>query len=1298
MPDWNALRRRAYRQHQELRVHLSPDAPLLPSADSLLAAAATAADVERRGVPMGDSLLAGAHAVLDRDIPGIWYASGEGVSRARQRFAQAHEFGHFWLHPEIGQDACIAPDTPDAFAPPELRLNATQVAEGYSSRERREAEANLFAAELLLPGPVLRRLVRDEGWSASRIADQSGLSLSCVVSQLASALLTGERRKEKGERDAVTAVPVQDSDASNTAVFGGDKEPQNNAAPFSFLLSPFSSPSDLDASQREAAHIADGPVLVDAGPGTGKTRTLIARILFLLGEKHVSPENILALTFSNKAAEEMRTRLRASVGDLADRVWIGTFHAFGMELLRKEGHALGLSSAPELLDTPDAILLLLEHLDRLELNRLQYLSFPILPFGDILACISRAKDELQTPDDYALAGQEQLEQAARQTKKPDADKLREAGEKSLEVARVYRVYQELLRREGKLDFGDLLMRAVELLDARPDVRARWQAQYPHILADEYQDINRASARLVQRLAGKGRGLWAVGDLRQAIYRFRGASSANVRDFERDFPGGRRVQLTRNYRSLPPIVALFGGYAGRMNGTSTTFADWQPQRTMEFIEFEWAQRVQEAQAAQGVDTAREAQAEVSVPTQTGARTQQVQAGAQTQAQVRTTNPMPAVTLAVADDEEAQADGIAGSINLWEARGVGRGEQVILCHTHRQAARLADLLGARNVETQHRSGLFERDEIKDLLALLSLACEPEGTALRRVACFAEYAIPAPDALSLLRAARAQKKTFPAALILAADLPGLSSQGRTGFARLLEHIRPYLYHGSAWALLTGYLFETSGFLRPLVSDESVEGRQKLLAVNELLSVALRLSKRFEQEATEEENAQALFLRYLRFLQSCGQEKSLRVGEGEGAADGVRLMTVHQSKGLEFPVVYLPNMIKGQFPPGKHGSMVAPPDVWTQADRKNIEDTQDAQGEGDGAARARTGKIDGPTDDDEDDEAQCLFFVALSRARDALILSRPLTWNGKPVEPSYLLQNCEPDLNACGAQRVSWTRANAAMGNNTEKNIEDNSAVEDRVTFSGENVSKADNEADREADAGAEPLTISASAAEQYRRCPRQYYYQRVLRLPIRDEASAYLAYHQTLEAAVTWMQMEGTEGRAPTLDESQARLEQEWRQGHVALQSAHGRVLQDKARQMLTGAYQATEQAQAAPTSLELTAHLEHGTVNLRMDHAEEGAGGELRLVDYKTNRDDKDHLHPRLALARHAARQSHGARSIQIFLGYLQDDEQIEVKEKATLEAARVEKYNQDLKGIRARRFEPSPGSECARCPYFLVCPF
>ncbi|HLK57313.1 MAG TPA: UvrD-helicase domain-containing protein, partial [Chthonomonadaceae bacterium] len=369
MPDWSALRRRAYQHHLRLRAQLSGDPEILPPADQILDAAAAETGMRRTPVPPDDPLLSEAHAVLDREAARIFYARGRGVSAARQRLAQAHEFAHYWLHGDLDWDACQAEDIPTLFMPPSARAQSAQVAEGYSPRQRQETEANIFAAELLLPRPVLFRLFTQEGWNATRIAAQAGLSESCVLAQMVEALLLPLRPE---------AFLSEDDVAQAESLSG----------------------AELDLSQREAAHIAAGPVLVDAGPGTGKTRTLVARILYLLREQNVAPDNILAVTFTNKAAEEMRTRLRGVVGAAADRVWIGTFHAFGYELLRRDGHRLGLPPAPPLIEPADAVALLEHHLDRLQLEEFEYLSQPALPFMDILGCISRAKDELKTPEHY----------------------------------------------------------------------------------------------------------------------------------------------------------------------------------------------------------------------------------------------------------------------------------------------------------------------------------------------------------------------------------------------------------------------------------------------------------------------------------------------------------------------------------------------------------------------------------------------------------------------------------------------------------------------------------------------------------------------------------------------------------------------------------------------------------------------------------------------------------------------------------------------------------------------------------
>jgi DNA helicase-2/ATP-dependent DNA helicase PcrA len=1162
MPDWSALRRRAYTFHVRLRAQI-PGEDLLVPADILIRAAAKMTGVRIRPVASTDPLLAGAHAFLDRQINSIWYAANGSLPQAQLRLILAHEFGHYWLHPDVLTDTFDDADVQNALSLiPDIQ--SIQIAEGYSPAERRESEATTFAAEFLLPTPLLRRTFLELGWNATRIAAHVGLSEACVLDQLTQCLRCSSSTE--------AALPSET-----------EEPPQSGSRGF-----------DLDRSQEKAARIETGPVLVDAGPGTGKTRTLIARILYLLDEHRIEPERILALTFSNRAAEEMRSRLRDIVGYRADRVWMGTFHAFGMELLRKEGHALGLPVRPRLIEVPEAVALLESHLDRLNLREFEYLHQPSLAFPDLLRCVSRAKDELKTPEDYLALSQRQREQARDETGLATAHR-------SEEIARFYAVYQNLLQEQGLLDFGDLLMRSVLLLDGFPEVRARWQQQFPQLLADEYQDINRASAQLLQRLAGEGKGLWAVGDLRQAIYRFRGASPANVREFEHDFPGGRRLRLEINYRSRTSLVSLFSAFA---------------------------QQMEEATLSAGTQTSNMAQWEAR----------------------RLDSDGSPLTLATADHEEAQADGLAASIREMAEAGIGLRDQAILCTTNAQASDLAKRLEKRGIATQHLGSLFERSEIKDLLALVSLACEPDGSALARVANFAEYAIPTEDVTRLLEASAIHKRAFPLALELAPDLPELSEAGRTGLMRLWEHLQPIIFRGDAWLLLARYLFETSRYLHPFLASEEIADRQKLLAIYQLLQFAKGLNRRLTAEA--EPSPQQVFLDYLRRLMLCGEGKSVRP-TGMEELEAVRLMTVHQSKGLEFPVVYLPNLIKGQFPFRRSGSIASPAQF---EDRETEEE--------------------GSSDD-------CLFFVALSRARDQLILSSPTQWRRKAAQISPLLSQIVPALDVCGARRVLWT---ASQESAVSPVAEDAPSIPD-----GENAPSLPSNPSLP--------SLTLSALEQYRECPRQFYYQRVVHLPERVGDTTYLAFHDCLQQTQRWLLEERSAGRSPSLEEAHSRLQSVWETQGPSDEIAYARVLRSHADTLLEYAYYSLSTSGQGKQGIELIAELPNGSVSLRCDHAEQMPDGSLRLERHHRRRARKnDHTDERLALLRLAAKQQDAERPVQIVLNYLQNGECREVPESARYEPARVEKYDSALQGIRESRFPAIPDDRrCGQCPFLFICP-
>jgi len=1165
MADWAAIRRLARQRREEV----GGDTPS-PCADSLLASAFEQTGLTPYPVPPEDPLLAGAHAVLDREALCIWHNAD--LPPETTRFHLAHELAHWYLHDE--STACHEADfAPDPVAEP-LPFGQDSVS-GYSPAQRREVEANVFAAEFLLPAPLLGDAFLN-GQTAEEVAAAVGVSEAAALGQMTEALL---------------GVPV--FGCSGVQVLGLP-EHRNARTP------------SLDSSQCAAAEVERGPVLISAGPGTGKTRTLVARVLHLL-ERGVPAEQILALTFSNKAANEMCERLAAVVPDAARRLWIGTFHAFGLELLRRYGTRLGLPPDPALVDPLDALTLLEQNLARLNLREYEYLHNPAYPFRDMLAAISRAKDELVSPDGYAALAEQMMAAA-------EDEKSIRAARRAREVAGVYRVWQEILRERGMLDFGDLIARSVELLNEHPGVRAEVQRQYTHVLVDEYQDINRASAVLVKMLAGEGEGLWAVGDLRQAIYRFRGASPANVAQFEEDYPTGRRLSLAVNYRSRPPLVQLFGAAAEKMAETPLSLP-------------------------RSRDSGRRAGGEGATWT------------------ARRPPHTDSIIVAEADDEEAQADGIASAIRRFEADGIPLNEQAILCRTNAQAEALASALEARGVPVLFLGSLFARSEVKDLLALLSLACESSSASLARVARFPEYDLPSDEIDALLAHARENNLPLLTALESAgcrvqssdAEADVLPSKIQNPKSRVLHaHLSSLAYRGDAYTFLARYLFGEADYLRRLLREDTVASRQSRLALYQLLRLARAHGEKHARTPTEEHPHRA-FLAHVRQLVATGEDTRVRLPASAEGIDAVRLMTIHASKGLEFPVVFLPNLAKDLFPSRKPGAIVKPPPGLAS----DLEESE--------------------TSEDEN-----LFFVALSRARDHLVLSRPRAVGGKPKTPSPLLALIDDALDACGALRVEWRGVQATRRSGVQE-----TPISEPLNPRTPEPPNAE---------------FSVGAVEQYIRCPRQFYYARVRNLRGPEEASAYGAFQESVWAVIRWAQAEQAAGREIAPDDAMQKLAAQWEETGPR-DHPHEPILRERAEAIIAQ-MSAVRRAGTRLDTEEFVAEFPTGRIRLRVDHAEETPDGGLLVEQFDNGQPaDDDHTHPRFAVLRHGMKQKQGrGRPIEIRIRYLTTGETKHVPEQPRWEPNRLAKYEEALGGIQAGEFPAKPSQEqCARCPFFFLCP-
>ncbi|MEP7240055.1 MAG: UvrD-helicase domain-containing protein [Devosia sp.] len=482
---------------------------------TLVQAAAADRGLDVFSLDKSNPSLKGARAVFD-DQAGAILCSDEGSDIERAMLV-AHEIGHDVIHsgPSECNEADIDPAQSVEAAPVGL-----QRVEDYGAHERREQHANVFARELVFPRPLAARLHAIEGMSASDIAQRTRLPVPLVRQQILDALL----------------LPPEQEDAPGK---------------------PFV-PIDDAAQDRAVAH-RGSPFQLQAGPGTGKTRTLVKRIVALI-EEGAAPASILVLTFSNRAAGELAERVAGVLPDQAPRIWIGTFHSFGLDLLRRHGDQLGLSNDPGLFDRSDAIAVLEEVIPTLALRHYRNLWDPTFVLRDVLSGISRAKDEMADSGRYRELSVAMLADAA-----SDPDRI-ELAEKCLEIADIYDYYEAAKRKRDAVDFGDLIMLPAQLLEQRLDIAAAVRLRHRHVLVDEYQDVNHASVRLLKGLAGDGTRLWVVGDARQSIYRFRGASSDNMEAFTQDFPGAATDALERSYRSTESVITTFSTFASAMHAS------------------------------------------------------------------------------------------------------------------------------------------------------------------------------------------------------------------------------------------------------------------------------------------------------------------------------------------------------------------------------------------------------------------------------------------------------------------------------------------------------------------------------------------------------------------------------------------------------------------------------------------------------------------------------------------------------------------------------------------------------------
>lgn len=575
----------------------------------------------------------------------------------------------------------------------------------------------------------------------------------------------------------------------------------------------------LNKEQLDAVQTINGPMLILAGAGSGKTKVLTCRIAHLL-QQGVRPYRILAITFTNKAAAEMRERVDRMAGAAARDVWLFTFHAFCARLLRYELENLsGYANNFAIYDTSDSKNLIKQVLKEMNLDEKRF------PLPAIISHISNAKNALLLPDAYAREASGYYEQ---------------------QVAKIYDAYQKKLQANNAVDFDDLLLLALRLLQENPAVREKYQRKFDYLMVDEYQDTNHAQYLLTKLLAAGHRNICVVGDADQSIYGWRGADIQNILDFEKDYPDAKLVKLEQNYRSTQVILDAANAVIDNNSGRKPKNLWTANGNGSEIIYYQ------------------------------------------------------------ANDERDEARYVIENMQKLQLNeGAKLGDMAVLYRTNAQSRVFEEMLIKSGIAYTMVGGtkFYERKEIKDALAYLRLLYNPhDSLSLLRIINVPRRGIGDATLARLQEYANASGQSLFEVVTNAADVPGLASR----FANKLDELSGLLFELMGEAadvpvkqLLDDVLLKT-GYLEELQSSKDPQDESRVENLKEMLSVTEEFAVKCERNG--EEPTLENFLADVALVAD--------IDDAELGEEAVTLMTLHSAKGLEFPDVFLVGMEEGIFP----------------------------------------------------------------------------------------------------------------------------------------------------------------------------------------------------------------------------------------------------------------------------------------------------------------------------------------------------------------------------------------------------
>ncbi len=966
----------------------------------------------------------------------------------------------------------------------------------------------------------------------------------------------------------------------------------------------------LNDEQKTAVTHEKGPLLIIAGAGTGKTTVITKRIQYLILEREINPQNILALTFTEKAASEMETRIDEILPYGYTDMWIETFHAFCDRLLRQEAIHLGLDPTYELMTEAETLLFMRKNLFKFELDYFRPLGNPLKFLQGMIQHFSRLKDDDVTPEAY-------LKYAKNLSQEIQESEIKQ----TLELANAYLEYEKLKTQNGMMDFSDLISNTLKLFRMRPHVLKKYQSLFQYILVDEFQDTNYAQNEMAILLAGDKQNIAVVGDDDQSIYRWRGAAISNMLQFRSHFPKAKVVTLNKNYRSSQSI--LDSSYQLIQNNN--------PDRL---------------EVKEGIDkklTAMRKNINVS---------------------------KHGVDFIYTNNVDEEAEEIAKTIKILMKNNERKyNEFAILVRANDHAIPFQRALDRAKIPYQFLGPghLFEQPEIKDLLSYLKVLANFEDAAsLYRILTMGIFALQARDIAALLNYSKKQNVSLFESME-DVDNTVLTTDGKEKVKKIVEMIKRHLSHvpqQTAGQILY-YFFEDSGLMGYYLDPKTLKTER------EAQNVAKFFDKLQNFAANHEDASIFAVVDWI--------DLSMEMGESPIAAEidwtnnnAVNILTVHSSKGLEFPVVFVVNLVTQRFPSRDRKEQIPVPQALIKEEL--------------------------PTGDENIQEERRLCYVAMTRAKDNLFLTASRFYGESRRE-----RKLSPFiLEAIGSEELEKKVQ--------KQNLEQNSQQLSLLDMFNENTKNEQTTLSLEV-SQAKPQTlfpityISYSQIQTFDVCPMHFKLRYILNLPSPESpALSYgISVHNTLKDGFTYF----LQKKDLTEVEIKELLHRNWLKKGYSSKEHELKAFQQAEKMLIRYLLTCNEiKPQTLAVELPFQFWLNRIKIGGRIDRIDQLSDGRIEIIDYKTgnNVPDEKKLLTDMQLTFYAlaASEVHDKllnrrpEEVALTLYYIEPD----IKLTTTRTAERLEEAKQfildKIKEISSSDFQCTHGRLCMNCEYKMIC--